>query len=110
MTPREMQALGDVRHQALTRWALERAMFANVHFRAQDKSGRYADAPFEPGHFLGEKTREAPQPKKVDPFADVRDKMAVLQLNRKLASMKKGDPPPPGLSDVFTRPYGKQVN
>jgi hypothetical protein len=101
MTPREIQALGDVHHQMLTRWALERAMFANVHFRTHDKSGNYTDKPFEPGHFLGEKTREAPKPKKVDPFADVRDKMAILEINRKLGAMKKGDPPPPGLPEIF---------
>lgn len=53
LTPREYSACVDVyKQQHLQRWALERSMFANAHFRGKD------DPAWEPGDFIGESTRE----------------------------------------------------
>lgn len=89
------------------RWALDRAMFANVHMLPRDRQGKPTQQIFKPEHFLGTETREV---KKVDPLDEYREKMAVMKANAALSRIKKGAPPPEGLSDLWTAPYKGGVN
>lgn len=81
LSPREFLALRNIHDQQLRRWALERAMFANAHFRGKDT------AAFIPEDFLGTSNYDERQ------RDQQREQLQVMQANASLAKIKRGAPP-----------------
>jgi hypothetical protein len=112
LTPRELTALRAVhdRHHDATarRWAIERAAFANVHFRKVD-GGQYQDAPFILDDFLGTgdhhgRSLELQQSRREIAHENIR--LAKLKRNSKLegggsSRIEKGKVIVTGMPDVF---------
>ena len=91
LSPREFKALRDVHDAALTRWAIQQAMYANVHFRERDEHGKAVDAAFIPEDFLGAGNRAQRTAQ------TQRDKYQVIMLNARLGKIVKGAPPGPNI-------------
>lgn len=87
MTWAEFQALKEIYDANLNRWALERAMYANVHFRQVDEHGKFSDVPFEPADFLGTGNRAQRQAQ------SIADKVELMRLNMRLSQIQPGAPP-----------------
>lgn len=85
-TPREIHALRKVYDSALYRWAIERAMYANVHFRKPE------EAAFIPEDFLGRSDRT------VRSAQQFKEKLAVQRANQALQAIRPGVVPE-GLPD-----------
>jgi hypothetical protein len=98
MTPRELQALRDVYDADIKRWALERAMYANVNFLARDNTGRATEAAFIPEDFMGRSDR-AKRTKQA-----AADRAAVMMANTALQRMRPGVEPDE-LPDWAKGPY-----
>lgn len=81
MTPRELKALSDVHSTVLSRWAVERAMFANAHFRGKGETA------FTTEDFLGTGNRVQRAAEEAG------EQMRVMQANAALARILPGAPP-----------------
>ncbi len=81
-----MQALVEVYEHKVRRWALERAMFANAHFRGSGPA-------FIPEDFLGGADREQRQ------HDEAVSEMRAMQANSALMKIRKGEPPPEDVPD-----------
>ncbi len=86
-TGRELQALREVYDGSLMRWAIEQAMYANVHFRERDSQGDITGVPFVPEDFLGSGSRAQRT------LQSAKEKAEVIQANARLAQMVRGAPP-----------------
>ncbi len=71
----------------LWRWAFERSMFANAHFRGKD------EAAFLPDDFLGTGNRDQ---RSIDIF---QDQQKTMQANIALSKIVKGAPPTEDIPD-----------
>ncbi len=68
------------------RWAIEQAMYANVHFRERDSQGNITGVPYVPEDFLGSGNRAQRT------LQSAREKAEVIQANARLAQMVRGAP------------------
>lgn len=86
MTPREFSARQKVHEQFITRWAIERAWFANAHFVGKGV------APYTADDFLGRGNRAERQHEMTKDEKLVKAAQMQLDLQRKLGAKPQNIP------------------